>query len=493
MKYLNELLKDVDVISAAGDLRREITGIRNDSRKIDKKNCFAAVKGFKEDGLAYLPDAVKRGANTVVTESEPGEMYRPLVDSGQVAWIRVGNVRVALSRMAAALYDRPTEKMVTVGITGTNGKTTVMSLIAAIFGREAKTASIGTLGMNCGGFVEKSGLTTPEISDIFEFLSGVCRPDCRNLIMEASSVALKLHRLEDIDFSQAVFTNFSGDHLDFHRTMDDYFESKMILFRKLRKGGTAVINMDDPRAPGIIQRVKETCVTYGFSSRADVRPLDYKLSLDGIEAVLYTPMGEINIESSLIGRVNLSNILAAVTSSVVQGISFADISAAVKNFKAVRGRLDVAYKNDFYVLIDYAHTDQALSALLQSLREAARKRIIVVFGAGGSRDKTKRPRMGEAASRHADFVVVTSDNPRAEDPAAIAADIKPGFVPGFKNYIVELDRERAIKKALEMARQGDLIVVAGKGHEDYQIFRDRTIHFDDYEVVRKLIKEVNNG
>ncbi|MCK5056530.1 MAG: UDP-N-acetylmuramoyl-L-alanyl-D-glutamate--2,6-diaminopimelate ligase, partial [Candidatus Aminicenantes bacterium] len=230
-----------------------------------------------------------------------------------------------------------------------------------------------------------------------------------------------------------------------------------------------------------------------FSGQADVRPVDYKLSPDGLEAVVHTPQGEINIESSLIGRINLSNILAAVASSLVQGISFTDIAAAVKDFKAVRGRLDVAYRNDFYVLIDYAHTDQALSALLQSLREAAGKRIIVVFGAGGSRDKTKRPRMGEAASRHADFVVVTSDNPRAEDPADIAGDITPGFVPGFKDYIVELDREKAIKKALEMARKGDLVVVAGKGHEDYQVFRDRTIHFDDYEVVRKLIKEIENG
>ncbi len=483
----------MDVISAAGDLRRKITGIRNDSRKIADKNCFAAVKGFKEDGLAYLPEAIKRGADSVVTEGAPDDKYRPLLDSGKLAWIRVRNVRVALSRMAAVLYDNPTEKMVTVGITGTNGKTTVMSLIAAIFGREAATASIGTLGMSCGGFVEKSGLTTPESSDIFEFLSGVCRPDCRNLVIEASSVALKLYRLEDIGFSQAVFTNFSGDHLDFHRTMDDYFESKMILFTKLRKGGTAVINIDDPRAPGIIERVKEACITYGFSGQADVRPVDYKLSPDGLEAVVHTPQGEINIESSLIGRINLSNILAAVASSLVQGISFTDIAAAVKDFKAVRGRLDVAYRNDFYVLIDYAHTDQALSALLQSLREAAGKRIIVVFGAGGSRDKTKRPRMGEAASRHADFVVVTSDNPRAEDPADIAGDITPGFVPGFKDYIVELDREKAIKKALEMARKGDLVVVAGKGHEDYQVFRDRTIHFDDYEVVRKLIKEIENG
>lgn len=490
MKYINELLNDVQVVSAAGDLQREITGISHDSRKITVKNCFIAVKGFKSDGLDYLPEAIEKGAWAVVSESGPDEKYRDMIDFGALTWVRVRGDRIALSKMSAALYDYPTQDMYTVGITGTNGKTTVMSLIAAIFSREAKTAAIGTLGMVCGGILKKSGLTTPEINDIFEFLSEICQPDCRNLIMEASSVALKLHRLEDIDFSQAIFTNFSGDHLDFHHTMDDYFESKMILFKKLRKEGTAVINLDEPRAQRIIERLKSKYITYGFSGQADVRPVSYKLSLDGIEAVLQTPEGEIEIESPLLGRVNLLNIMAAAASAVVKGIPFADIAAAVKGFKAVRGRLDVAYKNEFYVLIDYAHTDQALAALLQSLREVAKKRVIVVFGAGGSRDKTKRPRMGEAASRHADFVVVTSDNPRAEDPSAIVSDIIPGFVHGFKDYIVELDRERAIKKALEMAQQDDLVVIAGKGHEDYQIFRDKTIHFDDYEVVRKLMKDI---
>lgn len=490
MKNLNELLKNVEVVSAVGDLQREITGISNDSRKIADKHCFVAVKGFKSDGIEYLPEAIEKGANAVVTESSPAEKYRDHIDSGTLVWIRVRSDRIALSKMAAVLYDYPTQDMYTVGITGTNGKTTVMSLIAAIFSRGAKTAAIGTLGMTCGGMLKKSGLTTPEISDIFEFLAEICRPDCHNLIMEASSVALKLHRVEDIDFSQAVFTNFSGDHLDFHHTMDDYFESKMILFKKLRKEGTAIINMDEPRVQRISERLKGKYITYGFSGQADVRPVSYNLSLDGIEAVLRTPEGEIEIMSPLIGRVNLLNIMAAAASAVVKSIPFSDITGAIKEFKSVKGRLDVAYKNDFYVLIDYAHTDQALSALLQSLREVAEKRVIVVFGAGGSRDKTKRPRMGEAASRFADFVVVTSDNPRAEDPSAIVGDIVPGFVHGFKNYIVEVDRERAIKKALEMAQLGDLIVIAGKGHEDYQIFKDKTIHFDDYEVVRKLIKDM---
>ncbi len=489
MKYLDELLKNVEVIAASGDLRREISGIVNDSRKIEKKNCFLAIKGFKTDGLEYVQEAVASGAGAIITECSLPDKYRNLVASHNVAWVQVRSDRIALSRIAAAFYDNPTEQMYTVGITGTNGKTTVMYLIAAIFGREAETATIGTLGMSCAGMFKKSTLTTPETNDIFEFLKTICPPDCQNLVMEASSAALKLHRLEDISFSQAIFTNFSGDHLDFHHTMDDYFESKMLLFKKLRKDGIALVNLDDPRAPGIIERLKHEYTTYGFSEKADVRPVEYRLSLDGIEAVVQTQAGRVKIKSALIGRVNLSNILAAVAAAVVKGIPFSEITAAVREFKAVRGRLDFAYKGDFAVIIDYAHTDQAMAGLLQSLREAAEKRIILVFGAGGARDKTKRPRMGEAASRFADFVVLTSDNPRTEEPAAIAADIIPGFVPGFKNYIVELDRETAIRKALEMAQIGDLVVVAGKGHEDYQIFKDRTIHFDDYEVVRKALKE----
>jgi len=307
--------------------------------------------------------------------------------------------------------------------------------------------------------------------------------------MEVSSVALRLYRVEDIKFSQGIFTSFSGDHLDFHKTMEDYLESKIVLFKKLQPNDRAVINIDDPHAFKIIEQLNCKYLTYGFSKDADVRPLEYKCSISGIQALLETPGGELKIRSSLLGRINLLNIMAAVTSAIIKGISFENIAAAVEEFKPIKGRLDFAYKNDFFVLIDYAHTDKALESLLQSLKEIAAGRIIVVFGAGGSRDKTKRPRMGKAASIIADFVVVTSDNPRKEEPEAIIEDIMEGFDPAFKDFIIEIEREKAIKKALNMAAKGDLVVVAGKGHEDYQIFKDKTIHFDDYEVVRKLMKK----
>ena len=488
MKTLNELLRDVDIIDASGNLEIGVAGLTNDSRKVEKNNCFVAIKGFKQDGIEYVEDALKKGANSIVSQHK----YMPLKEYRNITWVQVKNDRYAFSKMAARFYNNVSDTLYTIGVTGTNGKTTVTALVGAILEREAGTIRIGTLGMSFGDTLRKTGLTTPEPTDVFRFLSEVCGQGAENLVMEVSSVALRLYRVEDIKFSQGIFTTFSGDHLDFHKTMEDYLESKMLLFKKLQLHDWAVINFDDPHAHKIIEQLDCKYLTYGFSEDADVRPLKYKCSLTDfptIQAQLQTPRGKLEIRSSLLGRINLSNIMAAVTSTIIKGVSFENIAAAVENFKPVKGRLDIAYKNDFSVLIDYAHTDEALEALLQSLRDIVVGRIIVVFGAGGSRDKTKRPRMGNAASKNADFVVVTSDNPRKEDPQSIINDILEGFEPAFKDFIVEIDREKAIKKALKMAARGDLVVVAGKGHEDYQVFKDKTIHFDDYEVVQKLMKK----
>ncbi len=491
-KYLDELLNTVDVVTTVGDLHIDVEGIHNDSRKIGKNDCFVAIKGFQQDGLDYVTHALKNGANAIVAQQELPENLKEQVDAGRCTWVQVRDDRTALSRMAAAFYDNPSDRMVTVGITGTNGKTTVMSLIAAIFNEE-QTATIGTLGMKAPGISRKPGLTTPEIIDIFDFLSAATAAGCRYLVMETSSVALKLHRVEDLAFDQAIFTNFTGDHLDFHITMEDYFESKMLLFQKLRPHGKAIINLDDPRAGDIISGPTSDYITYGFAETANVRPLNYNLTLDGIQAELQTPNGTLNIESRLLGRINLLNILAAVSAGVTQGIPFSAIASAVKGFKTVKGRLDIAYKGDFTVLIDYAHTDEALASLLRSLREITKKRIIVVFGAGGSRDKTKRPRMGAAVSRYADLAIVTSDNPRKEEPQAIIDDVLAGFSSGQAQHLVQIHREQAIAMAINEAKKDDLVVIAGKGHEDYQIFKDKTIHFDDYEMVRKYTGSNKNG
>jgi UDP-N-acetylmuramoyl-L-alanyl-D-glutamate--2,6-diaminopimelate ligase len=447
-----------------------------------------AIKGFKQDGLEYVEEAVKKGANSIVSQHKytSGEAYK------NITWVQVTNDRYTFSKMVSRFYNNVSDNLYSIGVTGTNGKTTVTALVAAILEREASTVQMGTLGMSFGETHEKTHLTTPEPIDLFRFLSQAYDQGAKNLVMEVSSVALRLHRVEDIKFSQGIFTTFSGDHLDFHKTMEDYLESKIVLFKNLQLNDWAVINIDDPHASKIIEQLNCRYLTYGFSENADVRPLEYKCSIAGnrsIQALLQTPRGELKIRSSLLGRINLLNIMAAVTSAMIKGISFENIAAAIEEFKPIKGRLDIAYKNDFFVVIDYAHTDKALEALLQSLQEIAAGRIIVIFGAGGSRDKTKRPRMGKAASKNADFVVVTSDNPRKEQPEAIIKDILVGFDPTFKDFIIEIDREKAIRKALNMASKGDLVVVAGKGHEDYQIFRDKTIHFDDYEVVRTLMKK----
>lgn len=462
-----------------------------DSRRIRPGYCFVALRGYKENGLNYLGSAIVNGASVIVFESEPDETLpeMPLT----LSWVLVKDARIVLSQMAAAFYNYIADSIYNVGITGTNGKTTIMSLIHAIYSQESETAKIGTLGMYYDGLVEKTTLTTPEALDIFAFLSRAHQKGCQNLVMEVSSVSLVLHRVHNIHFSQGIFTTFSGDHLDFHQNMEDYLDAKMALFRGLGQDDWAIINADDPVAPTILEQLDSKYLTYGFSENADVRPLKYKLSLEGIQATIKTPKGNLDIKSHLIGRVNLSNILAAISSAVIKGISFEHIRAGLAAFKPVKGRLDVMYHQEFSVMVDYAHTDNALETMLSSLKEIVPNRIILVFGAGGSRDKTKRPRMGKAAAEHADFLVVTSDNPRAENPEDIIKDITAGFPPQFNHYIVETDRKLAIEKALQMAQPGDLIVMAGKGHEDYQIFKDKTIHFDDYEVANEILKAVENN
>ncbi len=487
MILLRDLLKSVDILAYTGDLNKNISGISFDSRKIKENNCFIAIKGFKNEGLNYLEEAINKGANSIISQNKPYKKNK------NITWVQVKNDRKALSQIASRFYNNPSERMNIIGVTGTNGKTTVTSIINAILNKHEKTAKIGTLGMSYEDIFRKIELTTPESPDIFNFLSEVEALGCKNVVIEVSSAALKLNRVDDINFSQCIFTSFSGDHLDFHKSMEDYFESKLKLFRNLTSNNWAIVNIDDSHSFKIIDELNCKYLTYGFSNNADIKPIKYRFSLSGIKAIVQTPKGEIEIESLLIGRVNLSNLLGAISSALISGISFDSIRSAIKDFKPVRGRLDFTYKNNFSVLIDYAHTDNALETLLKSLGEIVSKRVILVFGAGGSRDKTKRSRMGKAASKNADFVVVTSDNPRNEEPKKIIEDIIKGFDKDFVNFQIEVEREKAIRKALSIAEKGDCVVIAGKGHEDYQIFKDRVIHFDDYEIVNKFLREKNYG
>jgi len=479
MKYLDELLGKQESLAWRGDLHVPVSGIEFDSRKIKKNNCYVSIKGFVKDGIAYVSEAIRNGAGAVISVHPPPQNHR------QVTWVQVKNDRRALSAMANRFFDDPSKDLQVIGVTGTNGKTTTVGLIHALLNGEAKTAAIGTLGMNFSGYGQPTKLTTPEAPELFAFMAEAVKAGCANLVMEVSSAALSLNRVDDISFAQAVFTSFSGDHLDFHQTMENYFEAKLSLFKKLGSDHWAIVNGDDAMGPRIIRELNCRYLTFGFSEQADIRPLKYAFSLEGIKAVLQTPRDKIEIQSRLLGRFNLLNIMAAVSSALVKGVAAEKISAALTAFAPVKGRVNIAHAGDFLVVVDYAHTDDALENLLKAFREITRGRLILVFGAGGSRDKTKRPRMAQVACRYADWVVVTSDNPRQEDPQAIIADIVAGFAGGFTNFSIEPDRWAAIEKALDMAAKGDVVLIAGKGHEDYQIFRDRTIHFDDFEVVRE--------
>jgi len=480
MKYLDELLGKQESLAWRGDLHVPVSGIEFDSRRVRKDNCYVAIKGFLKDGIAYVDEALANGAAAVVS------IHPPPAGEARATWVQVKNDRRALSAMASRFFDDPSRNLYAIGVTGTNGKTTTVGLIQALLDSGGSpTAAIGTLGMNFAGRDQATRLTTPEAPELFAFMAEAVRAGCVNLAMEVSSAALSLHRVDDIAFSQAVFTSFSGDHLDFHGTMENYFEAKLSLFKKLGSDHWAIINADDPMGERIIRELNCRYVTFGFSAQADIRPLKYAFSLEGVKGVLQTPRGKIEFQSPLLGRFNLSNIMAAVSSALVKGVAADRISAGLAAFLPVKGRVNIAHAGDFLVVVDYAHTDDALENLLRAFREITRGKLILVFGAGGSRDRSKRPRMAQVACRFADRVVVTSDNPRQEDPQAIIADIVAGFDPGFTGFSTEPDRREAIGKALDMAAAGDVVLIAGKGHENYQIFKDRTVHFDDFEVVRE--------
>lgn len=486
MKLLKTLLSGIEVVSCQGNLNQRVNGIQYDSRKVRPGNAFVAIRGFRDDGNRHVAAAIAAGATAVFSCAPP----EPRVS---VAWIQVTNERRVLNQLAAAFFDYPGKHLDVIGVTGTNGKTTTVALIHHLLSAVEATARIGTLGAFFADECKKSSLTTPEAPDLFSFMNEVLLGGGRNLVMEVSSAALDLHRVDNMEFRQAVFTSFSGDHLDFHQSMERYLEAKFSLFRKLGAGSWALINVDDPACRQVIAELNCPYVTFGFSENADIRPLRYHADIKGLNGVLATPQGQISFYCPLLGRVNLFNIMAAVGSALIKGLSRDAIMDRLQSVQALPGRLQPVAGGSAGVIIDYAHTDGALQQLLISLREITKGKIYLVFGAGGGRDQSKRRRMGRVAAELADFLLVSSDNPRLEDPLAIIKDICAGFPPAFNKYLVEADRRRAIFMALERAGQDDLVVIAGKGHEDYQVFADRTVPFFDAGVVSEWLAEKNNG
>ena len=487
---LDELLRGMAALHTGVDAGAEILKLAYDSREVQPGTLFFAIHGDRADGHAYIPQAFARGAVAVVSErAAPAELAR--------RWIQVSAIRRALADAARAIYGHPEQHLRLIGITGTNGKTTISYLVESVLQAAGIDCGVfGTIEYRMAGKSKTATNTTPESLELLTDFADLVSAGGKAAVMEVSSHALAQERVWGFHFEVAIFTNLTQDHLDYHKDFEHYFEAKRRLFEGL---GTpppdwAVINTDDPWGLRLLDLPYPHRLTYGLNGDAQVVPKHVVSRPTGTEATATTPMGNVQIASSLVGRANLANILAAVATGVAMGISSAKIEAGIANLKSVPGRFErVDEGQSFLVIVDYAHTDDALKNVLTTARELTRDRLIVLFGCGGERDRNKRPRMGEVAGSLADFVVLTSDNPRSEDPLLIMADALVGLQRTGKPYLAEVDRGVAIRRVLEEARDGDVVVLAGKGHETYQVLKDGKIHFDDREVARHVLRQMGYG
>ena len=398
--------------------------------------------------------------------------------------------------MAKNFYGDISSSMYLIGVTGTNGKTTVTYLLESLFKIKSESVGvIGTINYRFGNRLIPSLNTTPGILDLYSFLDSMNREDISNCVLEVSSHSLEQGRVDSLNFDIAVFTNLTNEHLDYHKNMDNYLLSKMKLFEKIKTSGFAIINKDDPYSENIIENIKSekdiTLLTYGIKEDLDVFANDIKFSFEGLKFKLCFKDGQnIEINSSLMGLYNVYNILAASCCGMAMGMKIDQIKSGIENIKSLPGRLEkIDCGQDFLVFVDYAHTENGLENVLKALKDLKPKRILTVFGCGGDRDKSKRPNMGKIASELSSKVFITSDNPRNEEPVDIINDIKRGIGSKKNNYVIEIDRTKAIRKALGEAKKGDIVVISGKGHETYQVFKNVTVPFDDRETARKILKE----
>ena len=469
------------------------TGVAYDSRRVVPGAVFVALRGQQDDGARHAPQAVARGAAAIVAETPPPS-------GSDVPWVVVNDARLALARLADEFYGHPSRSLRLVGITGTNGKTTTAYLLRAIFEAAGERCGLmGTVVYSVGTEDREATRTTPEAPDVQRMLREMVDNGCQAAVMEVSSHALALKRVDGLRFAAGVFSNLTRDHLDFHGDMEAYFAAKRRLFELMPADAPAVVNLDDPRG-ATLQALAGRPVTYAMTHAADVTPEPFSYSLSGLSFVARTPRGPIQVRSTLVGQPNVSNLLAAVATADALGIAHDAIEAGIATLPGVPGRFEVvsAPTDDIAVVVDYAHTDDALKNLLETARPLAPGRVVTVFGCGGDRDRTKRPLMGAVAGRLSDVVVLTSDNPRSEDPERIIDEIVRGLDPtpepgaprrAGTPYLRIRDRREAIEQAIRTAQPGDLVLVAGKGHEKYQVIGERTLPFDDVEVARAALAQ----
>lgn len=496
---LLELLEGVPVIKLFSSmfgkmvLTQDISvhSIQYDSRKVTHGDLFVAIAGTAVDGHAFVESAIGRGAVAVVMQKDEA-LPDPFFMHAGVIKVVVPDSRKALARMSANFYGHPSRKLRLVGVTGTNGKTTTTHLIRSILEVDGtKTGLIGTIGYMIGEEEIPATHTTPESLELNELLALMVNKGCGAAVMEVSSHSLALSRVFGLEFGGACFTNLTQDHLDFHGTMEEYFRAKRILFENLSPEACAVTNADDPYGRKIVEGTAARTLTYSRSGPADVQALDVRMSVAGMKMTVAYNGKTQALESRLTGRFNVENVLAAYVTGIGLGIGEESLGMGISRLPAVRGRFEqIVSPAGWTAVIDYAHTPDALEKCLRTVRDLlpAEKpgRIITVFGCGGNRDRGKRPKMGRIATELSDITVVTSDNPRKEEPGAIIDEVMTGIRSGAAVHREE-DRRAAIAKALAMARPGDVVVVAGKGHEDYQVVGEQKHHFDDREEVENFI------
>ena len=487
-KNLTAVFHGVEATLPSGASSMEIRQVACDSRKVQPGALFFALHGAKADGNAFIQDAIKRGAVAIASEElSPGTL------PAGVAWISVREARKSLAIAAANFMGHPATALQLIAVTGTNGKTTTTSVVDAIVKASgAKTGLFGTIAYHTPLGDYPAPNTTPESVDLQGFFAEIRDAGGKFAVLEASSHSLAMDRLWGCHFQAAVFTNLTREHMDFHKTFEDYFAAKKRLFEGTGAGApeVAVLNTDDEFGKRLAGLAKKT-VTYGLESDADITTKKFQLTFDGLTFTAHTPNGKVHVVSRLVGRINVYNLLAAIGAAQALGLSNEVIEKGIRELESVSGRFQrIDLGQPFLVIVDYAHTDDALENLIRTARELNPKgRVITLFGCGGQKDRTKRPVMGEVTGRLSDLTILSSDNPRSEDPLKIISDIIVGLQKTAGKYLIEPDREKAIGMALDEARSGDIVLLAGKGHENYQILADRTFEFDDREMARRALRE----
>jgi len=491
---LSTLIRGLPVKKVHGKLNRDISSVVFDSRKAKTGSLFVAIQGLRQDGSRFINDAIDRGASAFVTEIPFKERPNRSLGENKATAICVEDSRIALAFISSEFYRRPSDRIDIYGVTGTNGKTTVTYILESIHKiRNEPSGIIGTIHYSFGNSNFPASMTTPESLDINCMLHEMLERNIRQCFLEVSSHSLALKRVHGMRFAVGIFTNFSRDHLDFHGTMDEYKETKKRLFRNnlVKK---IVTNLDDPVGREIASEFNGDLLTTGIERKADVMAENCKLSETGSCFTLKTPFGSSDIQTHLLGRHNIYNLISAGSAALLQGIPLNEIAMGLSSIDFIPGRFEKVFCNrGFSVVVDYAHTDDALRNVLRAAQAFTSGRIITVFGCGGDRDQGKRKAMGRVAVEESEFAIVTSDNPRKEEPQCILDDILegiPSHLSQGKDYEVIVDRKEAIRFAIHQARSGDLVMIAGKGHENYQVLKTGTIHFDDREVAAEAIRSM---